>query len=214
MSRACVEFEGCYSTGRPRTAALRQKSVRDAGQETSVRREHKDGRFFFLLDLSSNMLYGTVHMSITIEQVSPDSTAAVALIRELDEHLDQQPYTASSRHAFSVDKLICEGVAFFVLNYLDQPAACGGVKLIANNYGEVKRMFVRPTYRGLGLGMNILDRLAEHTRANGISVLRLETGIYQKEAIGLYEKYGFERRPPFGEYREDPMSIYFEKVLF
>ena len=152
-------------------------------------------------------------MSITIEQVRPDSPSAVTLMRELDEHLDQQPYPASSRHAFSVDKLVREGVVFFVLTYLDQPAACGGVKLFANDYGEVKRMFVRPAYRGLGLGMNILDRLAEHTRANGINVLRLETGIYQKEAIGLYEKYGFERRPPFGSYREDPLSVYFEKML-
>jgi len=63
------------------------------------------------------------------------------------------------------------------------------------------------------VGMKILDRLAEHTQANNIELLRLETGIYQKEAIGLYEKYGFKRRPPFGEYREDPLSIYFEKSL-
>ena len=152
-------------------------------------------------------------MSITIEQVSPDSPAAVALIRELDEQLDQQPYTASSRHAFGVDQLVRQGVAFFVLSYLNQPAACGGVKLFASDYGEVKRMFVRPTYRGRGLGVRILDRLAEHTRANGIKVLRLETGIYQQEAISLYEKYGFTRRAPFGDYQEDPLSIYFEKIL-
>ena len=152
-------------------------------------------------------------MSITIEQVPPDSPPAVELIRELDDHLDQQPYTASSRHAFSVDKLVREGVVFFVARYLDQLAGCGGVKLFANDYGEVKRMFVRPARRGLGVGKQILDRLAEHTRANGIKVLRLETGIYQKEAIGLYEKYGFERRPPFGEYSEDPLSVYYEKLL-
>jgi GNAT superfamily N-acetyltransferase len=152
-------------------------------------------------------------MTIKIEQVRPDSRDAVELIRELDEHLDQQPYTESSRHAFSVDKLVREGVAFFVARYLDQLAGCGGVKLMANDYGEVKRMFVRPTYRGLGLGNRILDRLAEHTRANGIKVLRLETGIYQREAISLYEKYGFNRREPFGDYQEDPLSIYFEKIL-
>jgi len=152
-------------------------------------------------------------MSVRIQQVAPDSPAAVELIRELDDHLDQQPYTASSRHAFSVDKLVREGVAFFVLSYLDQLAGCGGVKLFANDYGEVKRMFVRPNYRGLGLGRNILDHLAEHTRAHGINILRLETGIYQKEAIGLYEKYGFKRRSPFGSYREDPLSVYFEKML-
>ena len=152
-------------------------------------------------------------MSIRIEQVLPDSPAAVELIRELDEHLDQQPYTASSRHAFSVDRLIREGVDFFVARYLEQLAGCGGVKLFANEYGEVKRMFVRPTYRGLGLGKKILDRLADDTRANGIKLLRLETGIYQREAIGLYERYGFKRRAPFGDYREDPLSIYFEKML-
>jgi len=152
-------------------------------------------------------------MSVRIEQVAPDSPAAVELIRELDDHLDQQPYTASSRHAFSVDKLIREGVAFFVLSYFDQLAGCGGVKLFANDYGEVKRMFVRPKYRGLGLGIKILDYLAEHTRAHGIDILRLETGIYQKEAIGLYEKYGFKRRSPFGSYQEDSLSVYFEKML-
>jgi hypothetical protein len=44
-------------------------------------------------------------------------------------------------------------------------------------------------------------------------VLRLETGIYQVEAIGLYERYGFQRRAPFSEYKVDPMSLYFEKEL-
>ena len=152
-------------------------------------------------------------MSVLIEQVSADSSGAVELIRELDEHLDQQPYTASSRHAFSVDKLLREQVVFFVAQYRHQLAGCGGVKLFANHYGEVKRMFVRPAFRGLGLGRKILDHLAEHTKAQNIHLLRLETGIYQKEAIGLYEKYGFKRRAPFGEYREDPLSIYFEKSL-
>jgi putative acetyltransferase len=46
-----------------------------------------------------------------------------------------------------------------------------------------------------------------------VGMLRLETGIYQTEAIGLYERWGFQRRPPFGEYRVDPNSVYFEKAL-
>jgi ribosomal protein S18 acetylase RimI-like enzyme len=55
--------------------------------------------------------------------------------------------------------------------------------------------------------------LANHARENNINILRLETGIHQTNAIKLYERYGFQRRAPFGEYREDPMSIYFEKLL-
>ncbi|MCI0549354.1 MAG: GNAT family N-acetyltransferase, partial [Anaerolineae bacterium] len=41
----------------------------------------------------------------------------------------------------------------------------------------------------------------------------LETGIYQIQAISLYERFGFERCGPFGEYKDDPLSIYFEKHL-
>jgi hypothetical protein len=44
-------------------------------------------------------------------------------------------------------------------------------------------------------------------------VLRLETGIYQLEAIGLYERCGFQRIPPFGDYKADPLSVFFEKRL-
>jgi ribosomal protein S18 acetylase RimI-like enzyme len=46
-----------------------------------------------------------------------------------------------------------------------------------------------------------------------VPLLRLETGIYQTEAIGLYEGFGFERTGPFGEYREDPLSLFYEKRI-
>ena len=59
----------------------------------------------------------------------------------------------------------------------------------------------------------MLDHLAAHTRAHGLDRLRLETGIHQEEAIRLYEDYGFRRIPPFGRYREDPLSRYYEKEL-
>ena len=152
-------------------------------------------------------------MPITILEASPDSPEAVALINELDDHLNQLPYPERSRHAYSIDKLVREGVAFFVARYEGKSAACGGIKLFATEYGEVKRMYVRPVYRGLGLGKAMLNHLAQYARERRINLLRLETGIYQKEAIGLYDRYGFERRPPFGEYEEDPLSVYFEKSI-
>ncbi len=118
-----------------------------------------------------------------------------------------------SRHAYSIAKLQREDVVFFVTRYAGEPAACGGLKLFGAEYGEVKRMYVRPIYRGLGLGKGMLDHLAEYAREHQVGLLRLETGIYQTEAIGLYERYGFQRRPPFGEYKEDPMSVYYEKSI-
>jgi ribosomal protein S18 acetylase RimI-like enzyme len=151
--------------------------------------------------------------AITITQERPDSPDSVLLIGELQAILNQENYPDQSRHGYSVDKLVRERVAFFVTRMDGTLAGCGGIKLFGTDYGEVKRMFVRAQFRGLGLGRMMLDRLAEHARQNQVSVLRLETGVFQKEAIRLYEKYGFERRNPFGEYREDPLSVYFEKRI-
>jgi putative acetyltransferase len=151
-------------------------------------------------------------MTINILEVPPDSADAVQLIGELDDHLLAHPYPPQSRHAFSVDKLLRERVVFFVTYYDGQLAGCGGVKMF-DDYGEVKRMFVRPIHRGRGLGKAMLNRLAEYAQSKGAKVLRLETGIYEVEAIGLYQSWGFSRRTPFGEYVEDPLSVYLEKQL-
>lgn len=152
-------------------------------------------------------------MAINIVKVSPDFPDAVQLISELDDHLLSHPYPPQSRHAYSVDKLLREGVVFFVAYCDNALAACGGIKMFDGEYGEVKRMFVRPTHRGKGLGKAMLNRLADYARGTGVNLLRLETGIYQVEAIGLYERWGFSRRTPFGEYLEDPLSVYLEKKL-
>ena len=151
--------------------------------------------------------------AIAIEETRPDCAEAIQLLAELDEHLLAHPYTPESRHAFSIEKLLREGVAFFVLHYQGQPVGCGGIKLFGTEYGEVKRMYVRPAHRGLGLGKAILDHLADYARARNVGVMRLETGIYESEAIRLYERWGFQRRPPFGEYKVDPLSVYFEKLI-
>jgi ribosomal protein S18 acetylase RimI-like enzyme len=150
--------------------------------------------------------------AVTIASERPDSALSQELIAELEAYLVPM-YPAESRHGYSVEKLLREGVAFFVIRDGGAPAGCGGVQLVDVEYGEVKRMYVRPAFRGLGLGRRLLDHLAAHVRGHGLSRLRLETGIHQQEAIRLYEAYGFRRIPPFGPYREDPLSRYYEKVL-
>lgn len=89
---------------------------------------------------------------------------------------------------------------------------CGGYVIHAD-HGELKRMFVLPETRGLGIGRRLLDHLEEHARAAGVRTLRLETGIYQPEALRLYERAGYVRRGPFGEYGHDPLSVFMEKSL-
>lgn len=149
----------------------------------------------------------------TFVEISPAAPEAVEIIGELDAHLWTHPYPPQSRHAFSVEKMLREGVVFFVTHYEEQLAGCGGIKIFAGDYGEVKRMYVRPQFRGKGLGKAMLAHLASYARSQNLDLLRLETGIYEVEAIGLYLRCGFERRAPFGEYVEDPLSVYLEKRI-
>jgi GNAT superfamily N-acetyltransferase len=151
-------------------------------------------------------------MSIIITPEYPNTADAVALINELDAYL-QPFYPKESRHGYSVAKLIAESVAFFVLREHDVPAGCGGIKLFGAEYGEIKRMYIRPPFRGQGYAKRMLDHLTDYARSQDVLTLRLETGIYQYEAIGLYEGMGFHKIPPFGEYREDPLSLFYEKRL-
>jgi GNAT superfamily N-acetyltransferase len=151
-------------------------------------------------------------MSAIITRERPDSADAIDLITELEAHLDPL-YPAKSRHGYSVEKLIAQAVAFFVLRENEAPAGCGGIQLFGTEYGELKRMYVRPRFRGLGFGKLLLDHLADYARTHGVGLVRLETGIHQTAAIRLYERMGFQRIPPFGDYVEDPLSLFYEKRI-
>ena len=149
---------------------------------------------------------------MTISRERPDSDDAQILITELDAYLIPLS-PKESRHGYPVDKLLKEDVAFFIIRKDGIPVGCGGVKLFGTDYGEIKRMYVRPQFRGLGLAKLMLDHLAEFARANGVALLRLETGIAQLEANGLYERAGFQLIEPFGEYKPDPLSRFYEKQI-
>lgn len=151
-------------------------------------------------------------MTTIIVAERPDTADARMLIEELETHLAPY-YPKTSRHGYSVEKLIRQGVAFFLTRQDGIPAGCGGVQFFGKEYGEIKRMFVRPQFRGLGLARSMLDHLEMYAHENDIYLLRLETGIHQKEAICLYEKMGYQTVPPFGEYTEDPLSKFFEKQI-
>ena len=142
----------------------------------------------------------------------PDTPDALLLINELQTHLESF-YPPESRHGFSVERLIADAVAFFVLRADGRPAGCGGIKLVGREYGELKRMFVRPEFRGAGFGEMLVEHLAAHALAHGVTLLRLETGIHQQAAIRLYGRLGFRRIPPFGPYTNDPVSLCYEMRL-
>jgi len=151
-------------------------------------------------------------VAFVIAEERPDTAAATALIEELEEHLASL-YPSESRHGYTVEKLLRTGVAFFVIRDGSEPVGCGGIQLFGTEYAELKRMYVRPAWRGKRLGRLLLDHLINYARARGVHVIRLETGIHQDAAIGMYEAAGFRRIPPFGTYTDDPVSRCYEMRL-
>lgn len=149
-------------------------------------------------------------MPAIITPERPDTADAMLLIAELEGELAPH-YPSESRHGYSVERLLAKDVAFFLIREAHTPAGCGGVQLFGTEYAEVKRMYVRPQFRGAGLARLMLNHLADYAKSHGIGILRLETGIHQRAAISLYEGMGFQRIPPFGEYKEDPLSRFYEK---
>ena len=150
------------------------------------------------------------NVKISLER--PDSDAARALIEELEAYLIPLS-PAESRHGYSIEKLLDEQVPFFIIRDNGTPVGCGGVKLFGNDYAEIKRMYIRPQFRGLSFAKLMLNHLAEYARNHGVALLRLETGIAQREAIALYERSGFRSIPPFGKYKPDPLSRFYEKQI-
>jgi GNAT superfamily N-acetyltransferase len=148
---------------------------------------------------------------LAIVRERPDTADAKKLIEELEAVLNPL-YVEDSRHGYSIEKLIAQGVHFFVARADGKPAACGGIQFYPG-FGELKRMFVRDAWRGRGLGHAMLEHLAKHARANACALLRLETGIHQHEAIRLYERWGFRRIAAFPPYKPDPVSLFYEKRL-
>ena len=156
--------------------------------------------------------------SFTIRKEHPGTKAARMLIGELDAYLDPL-YPKESQHGYSIEKLVAQRVEFFVLYEDEAPPACGGVQFFDDpkgadeSYGEIKRMYVRPEFRGRGYAKQMLKHLEELATARGFSKVRLETGISQPEAIGFYERNAYYKIPPFGDYWDDPLSFFYEKTL-
>jgi len=105
-------------------------------------------------------------------------------------------------------------VAFAVTDDGSESAiGCGGLRPLAEDHGEIKRMYVAPAARGTGVSTAILRTLEAAARERGWDRLLLETGDRQPDAIRFYEREGFTRIPNFGHYAHSVASLCFEKRL-
>jgi len=155
-------------------------------------------------------------MNITIERVVEATHEVRNLMEELNDVLGAA-YEAHQRHGLSIEQLFEPNVRLFIARLDRLAVGCGGVAVF-DDYAEVKRMYTRPVARLRGVAKAVLRKIEDEARGAGMLVLRLETGTFQQEAIGLYERMGFRPRGPFGPYAAMPArnietSLFFEKEL-
>lgn len=150
-------------------------------------------------------------MTVSINVEDPRTSDAEVLLRE-SHTLMQALFAAEDNHFLSIDELCADNIQLFIAR-VDGVAAASGALKVVDGYGEVKSMFTAREYRSRGLGHAILKQIEDAARAEGLSVLRLETGDLLHEAHRLYNRHGFSERGPFGDYSDNDASIFLEKQL-
>ncbi len=149
---------------------------------------------------------------LVVAKESPDQPEIGAFLAASDAY-SQSLYPAESNHLVDLSVLMATNAHFFVARKEGKALGCGALIVADDGSGELKRMWVSPEARGQGVGRKLLDAIEATARETGVSVLRLETGIHQPEAIGLYRRSGFVDCGPFGSYQPDPLSLFMEKRL-
>jgi putative acetyltransferase len=132
--------------------------------------------------------------------VAPDADVRL-LIGELDAELAMLTPDCGQRHGLNLDGIFQPHVRFFIAHDGADLVGCGGVALFGD-FAEVKRMYVRPAWRGRGVADAIMDRLI--AEAAGLSCLRLETGDNFVPATRFYRRRGFAPCAIFGAYAAMP----------
>ncbi len=151
-------------------------------------------------------------VEIVIQKADPREPPVQALIEELDDY-QARLYPAESNFGLDIDSLVQPEVRFFSVTVDRVILGCGGFWL-HGDYAEVKRVYIHPKSRGLGLGRKLMAHIEAEMLAEGRSISRLETGISQPEALGLYRALGYVERGPFGDYPAgDPFCVFMEKKL-
>jgi putative acetyltransferase len=153
-----------------------------------------------------------VTKSVIIKPVTGDE--ANHLLRQSDDYMASL-YPAESNHLVDSSALRGKGARFIGAFLDDVCAGCVGVRFFQDSppYGEIKRLYVDPAYRGKAIASKLMAEIEQVTIAEGVAMVRLETGVLQKAAIGLYESLGYCHIQPFGSYLDDPLSLFMEKHL-
>jgi DNA-binding MarR family transcriptional regulator/GNAT superfamily N-acetyltransferase len=169
------------------------------------------GRLVEAMDVVERLLTAGL---VSVDVEDPASTAARFCIEsyfaELDDRFDAGFDPGQSISA-DVDELTEPAGLLLVARLRGEPIGCGALKLHGREPAELKRMWVAPSARGLGVGRRILTELEEHARRRGAGRVRLETNKTLQEAGALYRSAGYDEVEAFND--EPYAHHWFEKRL-
>ena len=148
----------------------------------------------------------------TQDPATPDITAL------LNQHLDEMRSISppESKHALDIDALRIPDITFWSVRNDDGALmGCGALFTLDPTHAEIKSMRTDPAHRRMGVGAALLMHIIDHARSQQFTRLSLETGAQDHfaPARALYERFGFTPCGPFGNYREDPSSVFMTRSL-
>ena len=207
--------------GRVRRAALTAKGRREVGELDRLSEAYANS---VLAPLGAGQREALVAAMATVERLMRAS--AVRIVAEAPESGEARwcfdRYFAELKGRFETgfdpaksisaeDRELTPPAGVLVIARLDgRPIGCGALKVKGGGVGEVKRMWVSPDARGLGVGRRILEELEARARGFGLATLRLETNKSLTEAQALYRSCGYIEVPPFND--EPYADHWFEKA--
>ena len=169
--------------------------------------------------MSDLRVSGAAAPGLDLRRVPIGDPDAQALIERVQEEYVLR-YGGRDESPIDHTEFVVPQGAFFVGHLGGVPAVSGAwrrrsdVELAGTtNTAEIKRMYVVPAARGLGLARRMLAHLEATAAEAGVRAMVLETGLLQPEAIALYESSGYVPIPPFGYYKDSGISRCFGKRL-
>ncbi len=148
---------------------------------------------------------------LDIAQIDPLHPDALRMIEGSEQEL-AAIYPAEVRFAFSPQELVDAEVRFFVARNNGTAVGCCGYAVL-DGYAELKRLFVTPEARGSRAASALVETVEQAAGAEGVTLMRLETGKESPAALRFYERQGYETCGPFGAYDENGSSVFMEKAL-
>jgi len=150
-------------------------------------------------------------------QIEVDDLSRPAVRELLHEHLAHMYALSPPEHVFALDlsKLKSPDITFWTAWDDDLLLACGALKALSPDHGEIKSMRTPAKLRRRGAGKSILHRIIETARQRSYNLLSLETGTHPAfgAAQNLYKSAGFQYGGPFSDYKENPHSVFMQLRL-